>query len=129
MLTENELKAVELAKEKFGSVVVLLNTSNAIEMYNLEHDEDVGAIMFIGRTGTTGMQSVPGLLDGRINPSGKTVDVWYSDFTADPTWYNSLANAQNDGGSNTYVDSKGSASTNLHGVDYEEDVFFVINTV
>ena len=51
-------------------------------MYNLEHDEDVGAIMFIGRTGTTGMQAVPGLLDGRINPSGKTVDVWYSDFTA-----------------------------------------------
>ena len=124
MLTANEIKTIKLAKEKFGSVVVLLNTSNAIEMYNLEHDEDVGAIMFIGRTGTTGMQAVPGLLDGSINPSGKTVDIWYSDFTADPTWYNSLANAQNDGGSNTYVDAiTGSTSTNLHGVDYEEDIF------
>ena len=124
MLTAKELLAIKEAKEKFDSVVVLLNTSNALEMYNLEHDEDVGAIMFIGRTGTTGMQAVPGLLDGRINPSGKTVDVWYSDFTADPTWYNSLANAQNDGGSNTYVDAvSGSSSSNLHGVDYEEDIF------
>jgi len=124
MLTANEIKTVNLAKEKFGSVVVLLNTSNAIEMYNLEHDEDVGAIMFIGRTGTCGMEAVPGLLDGSINPSGKTADIWYTDFTADPTWYNSLANAQNDGGSNTYKNTlTGSESDGLHGVDYEEDIF------
>ena len=124
MLTKTELKMIELAKESCGSVVVLLNTSNAMEMYNLEHDEDVGAIMFVGRTGTTGINVIGDLLNGNINPSGKTADIWYSDFTADPTWYNSIANAQNDAGSNTYVQNKtGSNSANLHGVDYEEDIF------
>ena len=124
MLTETELQMVKLAKESCDSVVVLLNTSNAMEMYNLEHDEDVGAIMFVGRTGTTGINVIGDLLNGKINPSGKTSDIWYTDFTADPTWYNSIANAQNDAGSNTYVNkADGSTSANLHGVDYEEDIF------
>ena len=124
MLTATELQMIKLAKESCDSVVVLLNTSNAMEMYNLEHDEDVGAIMFVGRTGTTGINVIGDLLNGKINPSGKTSDIWYTDFTADPTWYNSIANAQNDAGSNTYVNkANGSTSANLHGVDYEEDIF------
>ena len=123
MLTDKELEIIAKAKETCKSVVVLLNTSNAMEMYNLNEDPEIGAIMFIGRTGTTGHNAIGKLLNGTINPSGKTVDIWYRDFTADPTWYNSIANAQNDGGSNSYVDPTGSASQGLHGVDYEEDIY------
>ena len=123
MLDEEEIALIEFAKESCDSVIVLLNTSNAMEMYNLEHDEDVGAIMFIGRPGTTGINSIGDLLNGDINPSGKTSDIWYKDFTADPTWYNSIANAQNDAGSNTYLNAATKANTGLHGIDYEEDIF------
>ena len=123
MLSVAELDVIAKAKETCGKVVVLLNTSNAMEMYNLNEDDAIGSIMFIGRTGTTGHRALPKLLDGTINPSGKTADIWYRDFTADPTWYNSIANVQNDAGSNSYVSTTGDNSNGMHGVDYEEDIY------
>ncbi len=125
MLTSAEIAMIEQAKAKTAKVVVLLNTSTPLEMYNLEHDAGVDAIMFIGRPGANGLKAVPKLLSGEINPSGKTVDEWYKDFSMDPTWYNSIANVQNDAGSNSYILSDGSqaSSIGLHGVDYSEDIY------
>ncbi|MBO7377418.1 MAG: glycoside hydrolase family 3 C-terminal domain-containing protein, partial [Clostridia bacterium] len=123
MLTASEIAMIEKAKATCKAVVVLLNTSNTMEMYNLEHDDGIDAIMFIGRPGANGVTAVGKLISGAMNPSGKTADIWYKDFTADPTWYNSIANVQNDGGSNSYIDEDGSASNGMHGVDYEEDIY------
>ncbi|MBN2300269.1 MAG: glycoside hydrolase family 3 C-terminal domain-containing protein [Acholeplasmataceae bacterium] len=125
MLTADELAMIEKAKELCGIVVVLLNTSTPMEMYNLQHDSGIDAIMFIGRPGDNGLQAIPKLLSGEITPSGKTVDEWVKDFTLDPTWYNSIANVQNDAGSNSYIMSDGSqaSSIGLHGIDYSEDIY------
>lgn len=127
MLTDAENAMIEKAKATCDKVIVLLNTSNVMEMYNLEQDDEINAIMFMGRPGANGVKAIGKLLNGDLNPSGKTTDEWYKDFSADPTWYNSIANAQNDAGSNTYILPNGtSATTNsngLHGVDYEEDIY------
>ena len=123
MLSATELGIIAKAKETCEKVVVLLNTSNAMEMYNLNADEGINSILFIGRTGTTGHKAIGKLLNGTLNPSGKTADIWYRDFTADPTWYNSIANVQNDAGSNSYISSTGDNSNGMHGVDYEEDIY------
>ena len=81
--------------------------------------------MFIGRPGANGIKAVPKLLSGEINPSGKLADTWDKDFTANPTWYNSLANAQNEAKTNTYItpDGKKASSIELHGIDYSEDIY------
>ena len=125
MLTSEEIAMIEKAKELCGSVVVLLNTSTPMEMFNLQNDADIDAIMFIGRPGENGLKAIPKLLSGEINPSGKTVDEWVKDFTLDPTWYNSIANVQNDAGSNSYILADGSqaSSIGLHGIDYSEDIY------
>lgn len=125
MLTAAELAMLDKAAALCDKVVVLLNTSNAMEMYNLEKDADVDAIMFIGRPGTNGVKAVPKLLSGEYNPSGKLADEWIKDFSADPTWYNSIANVQNDAGSNKYITTTGNqaSSISLHGVDYSEDIY------
>jgi len=125
MLTAEEIAMIEKAKALCGKVVVLLNTSTPMEMYNLQHDADVDAIMFIGRPGANGLKAIPKLLSGEMNPSGKLVDVWPKDFTLDPTWYSSIANVQNDAGSNKYFTQDGSQPSviSLHGVDYSEDIY------
>ncbi len=125
MLTENEKAMIAYAKKNCTKVVVILNTSNAMEMKTLEDDDEIDSILWIGRPGTTGLAAVPKLLSGAWNPSGKLVAEWYNDFTADPTWYNSMANTQNDAGSNTYILEDGSRASNItmHGVDYSEDIY------
>ena len=125
MLTASELALIKLAKEKCGKVIVLLNTSNAMEMFNLQNDAGIDGILFIGRPGANGVKAVPKLLSGEINPSGKLADTWDKDFSANPTWYNSLANAQNRANTNTYItsDGKTASSIQMHGIDYNEDIY------
>ena len=59
-----------------------------MELGCLEDDEDVDAILWIGQPGWNGILSVGQILNGEINPSGRTVDFYAADFATDPTWYN-----------------------------------------
>ena len=138
MLTESERELLRMVEDNFDTVIVLLNTANYIETDELKFDEKIDAIMNIGRPGAGGLNGVAKLLNGTISPSGGLVDEWYSDFTADPTWYNFGSNDQTGGltggaGSNTYMDEDGvggaagslyiSDEEGYHGVDYEEGIY------
>ena len=124
-LTNDEYRMIEFAKANFNKVVVLLNTSNAMEVKTLDLDPEINSILWIGRPGDNGVYAVGSMLKGEINPSGKLADEWFVDFTTDPTWYNFGSNNQNDAGSNTYVLANGSGahSAGLHGIDYEEGIY------
>ncbi len=126
MLTAAEIAMINVAKAQCEKVVVLLNTSNAMEMFNLQNDADIDSIMFIGRPGANGLRAIPKLLSGEVCPSGKLADTWDKDFTSNPTWYNSIANVQNQAGTNSYVTPDGKAATKTvatHGIDYSEDIY------
>lgn len=51
-LFPEELELVEHAKQNFETVIVLINSSNAIELACLEDDPDIDAILWIGNQGT-----------------------------------------------------------------------------
>ncbi len=86
MNCEEEL--IKLAKEKCDKIVVLYSSANQFEMGNLQDDEDINAILWIGRPGDGGMDAIGEVLNGTINPSGKLVDEWTRDLTNDPTYAN-----------------------------------------
>ncbi len=125
MFNSDELALIEMAKDTCQKVVVIINASTNWELYNLEHDEKINAILDIDRPGTNGIFALGKILKGEINPSGKTVNEWYKDFTADPTWFNFGANTQNEAGSNTLVLEDGSPANSgqNHQVMYEEDIY------
>ena len=87
-LTTSEKELMAYAKKNFDKVVVILNSPSAMELGCLEDDEDVDAILWIGQPGWNGILSVGQILNGEINPSGRTVDFYAADFATDPTWYN-----------------------------------------
>ena len=135
-LTDSEEAMLSYVKARFSKIVVILNTSNAMEMANLQEDDAINAILWIGRPGSTGLQALPKILNGEVNPSGKLVDEWNRDFTTDPTWQNFGTNDQVGGGYDylynmdidgappqQYVLGKGSGN-GLKGVDYDEGIYF-----
>ncbi|MCR4998963.1 MAG: glycoside hydrolase family 3 C-terminal domain-containing protein [Lachnospiraceae bacterium] len=73
----------------FNKVVVVLNTANAMELGFL-NDEAYGidAAIWVGCVGDQGANAVAKVLNGTVNPSGRTVDTFVSDLTADPTYVN-----------------------------------------
>ena len=88
-LTENEKGAIKAAKDTCGSVIVVLVTSAPMELGDLMGGElEADAILWIGHPGERGFATLSGLLSGAVNPSGRTVDIYPADFTADPTYQN-----------------------------------------
>lgn len=87
-LNQDERDLLELAKERFETVVVVINASTTMEMGDLQGDPGIDAILLAGSPGATGFNGLGRVLSGDVNPSGRTADLWAADFTADPTYVN-----------------------------------------
>ncbi len=88
----SQLKALK-DKGVFDKIIVLINTSNAIELDFLNPeicgtDYGIDAALWIGGPGQEGMQSVGDILAGKINPSGKLVDIYCNDNLTSPVMQN-----------------------------------------
>ena len=110
-LSENEKGTIRAAKEICGKVVVVLVSSAPMEMGDLMSGElEADAILWVGHPGEKGFSTLSSLLDGDVNPSGKTVDTWAADFTKDPS-YQSL-------GENTYSNFTITSGALIDGGEY-----------
>ena len=80
-----------LKKEgKISSIIVLINTSNALQVDFL-NDYDVDACLWVGGLGIAGTNAVTDILAGKINPSGSLVDTYCYDNLSSPAMHNYLA--------------------------------------
>ena len=69
---------------KVKSIIVLINTSNALQVDFLkENPYSVDACLWIGGVGAYGTNAVTDILAGKVNPSGSLVDTYcYDNFSA-----------------------------------------------
>ena len=88
-LSDYEKQMLAVAKEYCDGVVVILNTSNAMEIGCLLSGEyEADAIVWVGGPGSTGFSALADILSGRVNPSGRTVDIWERDILSGPVMHN-----------------------------------------
>ena len=102
-LVENEKNLLEHVEKYFDKVIVLINSSNVMELGILEDDDKVDSILWIGGTGINGTIAIGRILNGEVNPSGRLVDVYMADMKKDPTWFNSGDLSQFYTGEDTYA--------------------------
>lgn len=87
-------KLAELkAAGKLSKIVLLLNTSNAVELDVLNPDVcgvdyAIDACLWVGGVGQSGINAIGDLLTGRINFSGRLVDTFCYDNTTSPAIQN-----------------------------------------
>lgn len=87
-LSYNEKALIKHVESKFEKVVILFNSGNIIEFGDLEKDPKIDAIVHVGQTGDFGFDGILNVIKGEVSPSGRTVDIYPSDFTVDPTYQN-----------------------------------------
>ena len=128
-LDKNEYELLDMVTSRFDKVVVVLNTLTSfqcdfIDEYNNTANKRIDAVLWIGGPGKTGAKAFGSLLNGDVNPSGRTVDVYSRDFKKDPTWINFGDNSQTvDGLSNTAFLENGTPVSGYNMVTYEEGVY------
>ena len=85
-LTKDEEDLLNLVKgQNYSKVIVLINSSNAME---LGFVEGVDACVWVGSPGAVGFNAVGRVLTGGVNPSGRLTDIYAYDLTTAPAYYN-----------------------------------------
>ena len=123
-LMHSEEELIKLAKEKCDKVVVMYSSANQFEMGNLQDDDGINAILWIGRPGDGGIDAIGKVLNGSINPSGKLVDEWTRDLTNDPTYANIRLSRYSNGtltANDVFGDLPGTDKFTFY--DYEESIY------
>lgn len=85
-LQDVELQVLEMLEQNFDKVIVLVNSTNAMELGFLEN-EGVDAALWIGCLGSTGANAVGEVLSGAVNPSGRTTDTFAYALESAPSYY------------------------------------------
>lgn len=136
-LDKNEAELIAHVTENFDKVIVILNTNNNIELGFLDdpsywtnvlgmpdQSSKIQGALWIGSPGGQGIMSLGKILNGTVNPSGRTVSVHARDFTKDPTYNNFGNNNAYEG--DAYLLPGGNlppAPARQYFVEYEEGVY------
>lgn len=98
----------------FEKVIVIINSSNAMELGFLEDDAISGSV-WIGGPGSTGNNALGSVLSGTVNPSGRLVDTYAYDITTAPAYYNA--------GDFAYLNSKDENNRYEKFLNYNEGIY------
>lgn len=125
-LTQEEKDMLKMVNENFEKTIVLINSANAIECDFLTSGEyDIDAALWIGYTGSYGLNPVADILAGNVNPSGKLVDTYANDNTTVPSmadfYTNQWANANPETDSRWYAVSQ--LDGNMFYTVYQEGIY------
>ncbi len=69
-----------LVTSNFDNVIVVYNGANSMEMGWTEDYEQIKGVLLCAGPGSTGFNALGKIISGKVNPSGKTVDLWASDL-------------------------------------------------
>lgn len=86
-LSEQEEAMIQLVCEQFDRVILLVNSSHAMELGFVE-EYPIDAVLWIGCPGTNGLRGVADVLTGAVSPSGRLVDTYAYDATSAPSFAN-----------------------------------------
>jgi beta-glucosidase len=127
-LSKNEKDLISMVETSgaFSKIVIVLNSPSVMELKTIQDDTKINGMIWTGIPGYTGFIALGEILNGTVNPSGKTVDTYPVDLTKDPTFYNFGDGSQGmaDGKTANYafLDKDGNATTfsNNKFLRYEE---------
>lgn len=88
-LSNTEEAMLDKVCSECSKVIVVINANNPMELDWVDNYDSIGAVILAPGTGQTGMAALGEIINGSVNPSGKTVDTYVKDLTQTP-YYNNI---------------------------------------
>ena len=87
-LSQEEERLLRYVGKNYKHVVVVVNSTNAMELGEVETLPGVGACLLVGTPGEVGANSIASVLLGETNPSGRTTDTYAYDLRTAASYAN-----------------------------------------
>lgn len=87
-LSNTEEAMIEKVCAEFNEVAVVINANNPMELGWVDEYDSISSVILAPGTGATGMAALGRILNGSVNPSGRTVDTYVYDLKDTPTYHN-----------------------------------------
>lgn len=120
-LSNREIALVDRVTSEFNNVIVVINSSNAMECGWLDEYDSINGALWCAGAGQTGFAALGKILSGEVNPSGKLPDTYVYDLLSIPVInnigdfeYANTADIANADGSDTH---------NAHFLNYSEGIY------
>ncbi len=133
-LDKNEQDMLQMVCENFSKVALIINSSQTFELGFLDAAADgdgtvldydfashIQAAIWIGGPGGNGIMALGRILNGSVNPSGRTVDTYARDFTKSPAYVNFSFTVDNRVSSDSYYFND--KAQDAWYSDYEEGIY------
>ena len=133
-LDKNEQEMLQMVCENFSKVALIINSSQTFELGFLDSAPDgddtvldydfashIKGAIWIGGPGESGVMALGRILNGSVNPSGRTVDTYARDFTQSPAYVNFSFSLDNNISSDTYYFND--KAQDAWYSDYEEGIY------
>ena len=112
-ISDEEWAIIEEAKKCSSNVIVLINSTNQMDIEGLKQDPDIDSVMWIGNPGVYGFAAVAQALLGDVNPSGHLGDIYAVNSALAPAMMNyGLQYVRDENGNITKTYPTGSDWTN-----------------
>ena len=108
---QTEIDLINYAIDNFENVIVVINSSNVMELGELDA-EGVDAVLWIAGPGATGIQALADIISGDVNPSGRLPDTWAYDLKTAPSYWSATC------GTYANYDEFGESSYTYNGITY-----------
>ena len=90
-LSNREIAMLNEVNRNFRNIIVIINASNPMELGFVNEYENISGVIWCPGAGQTGFNALGKILDGEVNPSGKTGDIFVYDLKSTPS-YNNFGN-------------------------------------
>ena len=87
-LSVPEKKLIDRVCKDYSKVIVVYNGANTMELGWVDEYPQIQSVLWCAGAGQTGFNALGKVLDGEVNPSGKTTDTFVYDLKNTPTWNN-----------------------------------------
>ena len=87
-LSNREAAMLDAVNKTFKDIVVIVNSANPMELGFVNDYENISSVVWCPGPGQTGFNALGKILDGDINPSGKTSDIFVYDLKKSPSYNN-----------------------------------------
>ena len=124
-LSRTEKDMIAKVCSEFDRVVVVINANNTMELSWVDEYEQIGAVILAPGAGITGFTALGRIMNGEVNPSGRTVDTFARDLMAAPYIHNigNHAFTNVDDLKKAIAEKDSAYEGNIAFVNYAEDIY------